>query len=951
MSLSSGSSLGPYSIVGPLGAGGMGEVYRATDTRLKRQVAIKVLPPVLAADPDRLGRFQREAEVLASLNHPHIAAIYGFEDSNGIKALVMELVEGATLADRLAQGPIPVDEALPIARQIAEALEAAHERGIIHRDLKPANIKVREDGTVKVLDFGLAKLAEPGGGASFPPGDAASQAATVMSPATMTGMGMILGTAAYMSPEQARGKPVDKRTDVWAFGAVLYEILTARRAFAGEDVAETIASVMKTTPYWTALPADAPPHVVTLIQGCLDKDRNSRISDIAVARFLLSDHASGSLAGVSASGIAAATAPATTSGVRPARAAATPLWRQLAPWGVAGFLAMTIVGMFLDRDPPVAMPVTHLEMNMRPADGLVGSGAAPRPGRTAIALSPDGRLAVFAATKGNTTQLYARALDRPEATPVAGTEGGDEPFFSPDGAWIGFRADNKIKKVPVAGGATAVVCDLGTGVRGAGKSWTEDGTIYFSGNDGIFKVSAGGGTPVTVSEPLGSKGERTLLPHVLPDGKTLLFTAVINDQWATAKVVLEPLEPASPPGSKRRDLLEGAADARYVDTGHLVYMKSGTLMAVPFDLASLQTTGAPVALIENVMQAVNAPNFGDETGAGQFAVSKSGSLLYALGGIGPVRNQSMVWVDRSGVAQPLTAVAPGPFLSPRLSPDDQKVVVELRRGATRNTDVWLYDVTRGIPTRVTLDTTGGGSAIWSPDGKRLAYAASVGGDGLSVFAIRADGGGQPERLTTEKGFHLPTSWASTPTGETIATLYRAPANGPRGIWVVPMSGTRTPKPFFESTFALSAPEFSPDGKWMVYTSVEAGSPEVYVQPYPGPGEKIRISTAVGYEPIWIRNGREIVYRSSIRENERLVRVFYSVAIRSLSPFQFDPPRPLFKTNPGDYDSTSPIRGWDATADGQRFLMMKPQPSTDKAVTEMHVVLNWTDELKRRVPVK
>jgi serine/threonine protein kinase/Tol biopolymer transport system component len=947
--LSSGMLLGPYTIVAPLGAGGMGEVYRAMDTRLKRQVAIKVLPSMLAADPERLGRFQREAEVLASLNHPHIAAIYGFEEANGVKALVMELVEGATVADRIADGPIPIEEALPIARQIAEALEAAHERGIIHRDLKPANIKVRDDGKVKVLDFGLAKLTEASG-ASVVGGDDASQAATVMSPAPMTGMGMILGTAAYMSPEQARGKAVDKRTDVWAFGAVLYEMLTAKRAFAGDDIAEAIASVMKTTPDWTALPADVPPQVVTLIQRCLDKDRTSRISDVAVARFLLSEDASSSgisrVVGVPATtSVGSSTAtPALTSGPFPTSATGRS-WRLFVPMLIAALVAGGALGWLLPRRSTVVTPVTSLQMNLRPASQLVESEGAPRPGRTAIALSPDGRLIVFAALKGESTQLYGRALDRPEATAIAGTEGGEEPFFSPDGAWIGFRASNKIKKVPTAGGASAVVCDLSPGMRGPGGSWAEDDVIYFSGNDGIFKVTAAGGTPVRVAEPVKATGERLLLPRILPGGKAILFTAVVSDLWEAARIVVQPLDAGTSGDAPRRDLITGGADARYVDSGHLVYMKSGTLMAAPFDLASQQVTGAPVALIENVMQAVNAPNFGDETGAGQFAVSASGTLLYALGGIGPIRQSSIVWVDRTGAVTPLETVPPAPQLQPRLSPDGRKLAINVRRGASRVTDVWVFDVARGAPTRLTLAMESHGS-VWSPDSRRVAFISSAGGVGNKVFVANADGSGQPERLTDMPGNQTASTWAAT--GNVIAFMHRAPG-GPLGIWVLPMNGTpRTPKKFLEPGVPLSDPEFSPDGTWMAYVSYESGPPEVYVQPYPGPGEKIRISTNVGYEPIWTRSGREILYRSSTRDGERH---FYSVVIRSLSPFRFDPPRLLFKAKPGDFDSTSPIRGWDATADGQRFLMDKPLPPTDKPVTELNVVLNWTDELMRRVPTK
>ena len=945
--LSSGRLLGSYTIVAPLGAGGMGEVYRATDTRLKRQVAIKVLPSMLAADPERLGRFQREAEVLASLNHPHIAAIYGFEEADGVKALVMELVEGATVADRIAQGPIPIDEALAIARQIAEALEAAHERGIVHRDLKPANIKVRDDGKVKVLDFGLAKLTE---GPAASGGDSASQAATVMSPATMTGVGMVLGTAAYMSPEQARGKPVDKRTDVWAFGAVFYEMLTAKQAFAGDDIADAIASVMKTTPDWTALPADVPPHVVTLIQRCLDKDRTSRISDVAVARFLLSENASLSgisgVAGVPAGAIAGSstTTPSRSSSAVPTAAAGRP-WRLFAPLLIAAVIGGAAIGWLLPRRPTVVMPLTSLQMNLSPADRLVESEGALRPGRTAMALSPDGRLVVFAALTGETTRLYARPLDRAEGTAIAGTEGGEQPFFSPDGAWIGFRAANRIKKVPAAGGPSAVVCNLSPGMRGPGGSWAEDGAIYFSGNEGIFKVSAAGGTPVRVAEPVSSTGERLLLPHVLPGGKAILFTTVVSDLWDAARIVVQPTDAGVPADAPRRDLITGGADARYIPSGHLVYMKSGTLMAVPFDVGSQQLTGAPVALIENVMQAVNAPNFGDETGAGQFAVSASGTLLYALGGIGPIRQSSLVWVDRTGALTPLAAVPPAPQFQPRLSPDGRRLAINIRRGASRVTDVWVFDVGRGAPTRLTLAMESHG-AVWSPDSRRVAFISSGGSVGNKVFVANADGSGQPERLTDLPGNQTASTWAAT--GNAIAFMNRAPGS-PLAIWVLPMNGTPpTPRKFLEPGVTLSDPEISPDGTWMAYVSYESGQPEVYVQPHPGPGEKIRISTNLGYEPIWTRNGHEILYRSSTRDGERH---FYSVVIRSLSPFRFDPPRLLFKAKPGDFDSTSPIRGWDATADGQRFLMNKPIPSSDKPVTEMHVVLNWTDELRRRVPTK
>src|SRR5688572_5594239 len=501
MPVAPGTRLGAYEIRSPLGAGAMGEVYRAVDTRLKRQVAIKLLPTVLAGDPDRLARFQREAEVLASLNHPHIAAIYGLEDADGSKALVMELVEGATLAERIDQGPLPVDEALTVARQIAEALEAAHEQGIIHRDLKPANIKVRDDGTVKVLDFGLAKLAD--GRATAPTASDITHLQTTVP--TMSMVGVIMGTAAYMSPEQARGRPLDKRTDIWSFGAVLYEMLTGARAFAGDDVTETMAEVMKSTPDWTKLPADTPPHIVTLIQQCLAKDRAVRIGDMAVAHFLLTQGA--------APGHAA---------VAPVRARPRLFW--LGPSLVAAVAVGMLIGWSLPDEAARPQPLTHLQMGVAPGESIVGASVSQHPARTAFAVSPDGRTVVFAGVRGTTAVLYLRDLARAEATALAGTEGATGPFYSPDGAQIGFWVGNTIKKISSAGGAPAVIADV-PARAGSAASWDTDGSIYFESNSaGISRISESGGMPVVVTrgQKDDSMDERHLLPFVIPGSKALL---------------------------------------------------------------------------------------------------------------------------------------------------------------------------------------------------------------------------------------------------------------------------------------------------------------------------------------------------------------------------------------------------------------------------------------------
>ena len=577
MSVPAGTRLGSYDIVAPLGAGGMGEVYRATDRRLKRQVAIKILPSALADDPDRLARFQREAEVLASLNHPNIAAIYGFEEAvpstssgQALTALVMELVEGITLADRIKRGPVPIDEALPIARQIAAGLEAAHEQGIVHRDLKPANIKVRDDGSVKILDFGLAKLVDTGVSGLSSQADLSNS--PTLTAAAVTGRSVILGTAAYMSPEQARGRPVDKRTDVWAFGAVLYEMLMGTRAFEGEDVTETMASVVKSTPNWTAIPADVPPHVVTLIQRCLEKDRSARIGDIAVARFLLSDHATLSAAPAVAANMASAPAP-------PSRQRLSWALRTAAAGTLGAVLAGTLVSWMSSNRAPQATPVARLQMSVAPAEQFPGSTSALfRPALTAMALSPDGRTVAFAGLRSGTRQLYVRALDVAAAKPLAGTEGANGPFFSPDGTWIGFWAGNTLKKVPAAGGPPAMIAEA-SGIPW-GAAWAENGTIVFASNTGLSKVSAEGGTPATVTTADGLKAERHVLPHLLPGGDALLFIAVSNDDWEKATITYLSLA-----SGERRALITGGSDARYVATGHLLYMKNGTSDGCPVQRA------------------------------------------------------------------------------------------------------------------------------------------------------------------------------------------------------------------------------------------------------------------------------------------------------------------------------------------------------------------------------
>jgi eukaryotic-like serine/threonine-protein kinase len=901
MTLAAGTRLGSYEILSPLGAGGMGEVYRATDTRLKRQVAIKIMPADLAADPSRLARFQREAEVLASLNHPLIGAIYGLETSDGVQALVMELVEGLTLADRIEQGPIPVDEAVAIARQIAEALEAAHEQGIVHRDLKPANIKLRDDGTVKVLDFGLAKAQDRGASSSDLTRTIDAPAPAIVTSPVVTNAGLILGTAAYMSPEQARGKAVDKRTDVWAFGAVLYEMLTGARAFDGEDVTEVMAAVVKSEPDWSKLPANTPRHIVTLIRQCLDKDRKTRIGDIAVARFVLS-------------------------GVEPSAAArGVERPRSWAVWAAAAAAALVAlpIGFWLGGDTREVSPLSHLELGVQPAEYLTPSGnSGPRPVRVSFAWSPDGRRVVFSGAKApdkTDVVLYARDLDRGEAERIKGTENGYSPFFSPDGNWIGFWAGNTLKKIPAAGGPATTICDLPPGSFW-GASWGDADTIYFAARTGIFKVPAAGGTPEIVTSVDASTGNRHLSPQPLPGG-ALIYTAPPDVMYRAAG------------STEDRVLIEDASDARFVAPGHLLYMQRATLTGVAFDAGSGRLSGAPVALIENVMQGVNAGNGGDETLIGQFAVSQSGHLLYATGGIMPSRTGALMWVDRSGAAEPVKSVPEGRYLFPKISPDGERVAMEVRAPGSRSGDVWVYDLARGSGTRLTFE--GGGSPVWSPDGTHLAITAN----GLKL--LRADGTGKPEALAPAPVAQTPSSWSRAT--NVLAFLQRPSANT-SGIWSLPMSegSARKSALFLETPYGARYVELSPDGKWLAYVSNESGGPGVYVQAFPSGGEKTQVSIDGGYEPLWHPNSREIFFRGDDLK-------FKAVAIRSVAPLRVDAPRVMFEAKPGDYDATTPIRSWDISPDGRRFLLVRPVPLTDPPVSRINVVLNWIEELQRRVP--
>jgi eukaryotic-like serine/threonine-protein kinase len=895
MAIGPGVRVGPYEVTALIGEGGMGKVWRAHHTALKRDDALKVLPDAFAADPERLARFQREAQVLASLNHPNIAHVYGLEIADGAQALVMELVEGPTLAGRIAQGPIPVDEALPLAKQIAEALEAAHEQGIIHRDLKPANVKVRPDGTVKVLDFGLAKAMEPVGLMS----SNVSLSPTITTPA-MTQMGMILGTAAYMSPEQAKGRPADKRSDVWAFGCVLYETLTGRRAFDGEDVSDTFAAVLRGEPDWDALPAATPPAIRRLLRRSLERDRRRRLADIADARLEIEES-------LTAPAIEAVPAP------RPRVA----LWRRLLlPIGAAVVAAALAGSVAWTMRPAVARPVARFAITL-PA----GETFSPLEStRHVVAVSPDGSHIAYVAN----SRLYLRKRDQLSSTAI--TESGLNPFLSPDGQWLGFFQEGQLKKVSVNGGGPIMLCAATTPF---GASWASDDTIvYGQGPGGIWRVSAAGGTPEQLVKL--DAGQRAHGPQLLTGGRALLFTLVEGgEDWDDAQIVVHSFD-----GRARQVVVRGGADARYLPTGHLVYARRGSLLALPFDAGRLEATGGPVSLVDGVAQSL-----GGTTGAAQFSVSGDGTLVYVPASSSLTATARLLWVDRKGREAPISA-QPRPYLAPMISPDGERVVYQTTQGT--NIDIWIYEFRRGILERLTSEPGADSDAVWSPDGKRIAYRADGREGGPGIFVRAADGTGDVERLTT--GRHTPSSWS--PDGARIVYAdFGANAvspTAPSDLGVVTLTGDRRAETLLATPAREGNAHISPDGRWLAYESTETGEKAIFVRPFPDVSSaRWRLSSAGGVSPAWARDGRTLFYRSG--------QAIMAVSVRGSTPAAWSAPEKLFE---GPYFFIEGPEMFDVAPDG-RFLMLKigggnAEPTTPDSLI---VVQNWHEELKRLVPAK
>ncbi len=908
MALPAGTRLGPYAVTAQIGVGGMGEVYKATDTNLKRAVAIKVLPTSVASDAERLARFQREAEVLAALNHPNIAAIYGLERSGGITALVMELIEGPTLADRIAQGAIPLDEALEIAKQIAEALEAAHEQGIIHRDLKPANVKVRADGAVKVLDFGLAKAMEPAGAMS----PNASMAPTITSPA-MTGVGAILGTAAYMGPEQTRGRRVDHRADVWAFGCVLFEMLTGRRAFGGETVTETLAAVLERQPDWQALPSSTPSDIRRLLQRCLEKEPKNRLHAIADVRLALEDARHDDTAGA------------------PAKVGRRGVLGALA-FGCAASLAL---GWRLGSRSPASAPVdvSRWLLDVRPATALLGANRAERseyarsrPSRTAVALSPDGRTIAFTAQRDGTTRLYIRALDRMDASVIPGTDGADGPFFSPEGTSVGFWANGAIRRVPLTGGPPVKVSDTD---QPSGASWASDDTIVFANATAIWEVGSSGGTPRALTKL--AQGEfRRVLPTRLPGSRWLLFTVLpATFDWERSRVVAQSLDTG-----EQRVLLEGATDARYVPTGHLVFMRLGNLMAAPFDAEGARRTGPEVGVIENVMQSVNTGSVPTDTGAGQYTFSSTGTLAYVAGELIPDFEATFHWIRRDGSIEPIGA-QPKPFQTPRLSPDGRHLVATT--WGLRDRSLWRYDFDTGNLARLTTEGRVQFPA-WSQDGKNVLFSLGLTGP-PNVFTVRADGGA-PTRLAHSENVQF--AGTSTPDGRTVVWAEGAANFDIKAISI----GEPAARPILATRFSEFNPELSPDGRWLAYVSNETERNEVYVGAFPDLGEKRMISRTGGDSPAWSLDGRKLLFLSPASKPGESAMQLMELDVTLGPTFTATLPRPLFEPM---FESDL-VRTYDLTRNADRFIFVRQRhPPATSAPREIHVVQNWSEELKRLVP--
>jgi serine/threonine-protein kinase len=900
--------VGSFQILSKLGSGGMGEVYRARDTKLGRDVALKVLPETFSGDGDRLARFRREAHVLAALNHPNIAAIYGVEDSGGHPALVLEFVDGETLAERIHGRPVPLAEALKIALQIAEALDAAHEQNIIHRDLKPANVKITSQGIVKVLDFGLAKALDGDGAV---PSDVADSPTLSL---TATAGGVVLGTAGYMAPEQARGKRVDRRADVWAFGALLMEMLTGRRVFEGDTVADTLAKVLERDPDWKDLPPRTPDAVRSLLRHCLTKNVRDRLQAIGDARMVIQEVLDD---------------PAGLTG--PSDATVYPLWKKVLPWGVAAAL-LILAGVLLSTPRSDISPqsISRFEYAIPDGQNLVHGF------RHGLDLSSDGtRIAFVANTLAGTTamsRIYVKSLDQWDASAIPGTEGGQNPFFSPDGSWLGFLQQGQMKKVELGGGRPVEL--HGKAIVSFGIDWGSNGTIVFAPatNGGLKVIRDTGGEPQDFTTLDAEKSEYShRLPHFLPSDTGVLFTVLrftdTAPDWSRAQIWVKSLKTGA-----RTLLLEDGVDARYASNGHLVFARQGKLFAVGFDLESLTVSGQPVPVLDGVTHAEYGGANAAVTGAAQFSLSGNGTILYAPGSIEPPFERDLVWVERTGKAVPVTAKPLAVFNFVRLSPDGKRVIFSEYHVKK---DFWVFDLATETVDR--QPTQGQNfNPVWSPDGDRIAFRSDRAGP--TAIYVQDLNTSNVVQLTPGGFFENTGTW--TPDGKELAFARRDPQTNRSGIYRVSVDQPNNIHSIVKDQFDEQSPEFSPDGHWLAYSSNKSNRFEVYVQAYPGPGRPVLVSTDGATEPTWSRNGNELFYRNG----RKMMSVRFKVEGTAFVP---EKPVLLFE---GDFQTASP-RSYDVAADG-RFLMVRitpdPENKWNKSVypSTLRIVLNWNDELRR-----
>jgi eukaryotic-like serine/threonine-protein kinase len=902
MPLSSGTKLGPYEILSLLGAGGMGEVYRARDTRLGRDVAVKILPAEFSSDPVRKQRFEREARTISALNHPNICVLHDVGSQDGLDYLVMEYVEGETLAERLAKGPLSLEEVLKYGAQIADGLDKAHRHGVVHRDLKPGNIILARTGA-KLLDFGLARPAALEASLATLTGTAPAQHAPV------THEGTIVGTFQYMSPEQVQGKDVDGRSDIFSLGTVLYEMVTGQRAFEGKSQLSVASAILEKEPEpISALKPLAPPTLDRTIRKCLAKQPDQRwqsASDLATQLTWMMD----------GSATAMAVSPPHRSGIS-----------SRLGWLVSGALALLLVvggAVWMAQRRSLAPPrVMRFTISLPAGDALGGSWWW----YPSVAVSHDGSQIAYVAHRAGQSQVYVRAVGDSIPRPVPGTEGADIPFFSPDGQWLGFEFGGQMKKVPLAGGPTVTIAKAGF----YGASWAPDDTIYFDGESGLRKVPAAGGEPQIVTTLDAKKDEiDQRFPEILPGGKALLLTLRNAEQPAFDEADIAALNLAT---GERKILVKSGTDPHYVPTGHLLFVRAGVLMAVPFDLARLEVKGAPVPVVEGILE-------NPRIGAGQYAVSSDGSLMYIAGGV-TYGVHELVFVDKTGATRSLTANK-RPYEDFTISPDGKFIATTIEGPVT---DTWIHDIARDTETRFTLGVENR-DPTWTPDGKRIAYSGFKKGK-YGIYWKPLDGSAPEETLLAS---NMPVdAWFFSPDGRVLLYAQYSASTG-QNFGVLPLDDRQHPHLLFPPQYNVEWAILSPDGNWIAFDSDESGRPEVYVAPYPSLAPRERISTEGGLHPLWASDGRELYYRTAAKVEELEQRALaqrsrvMAVSIETKPVFKAGQPRMLFE---GPFFASG--HDFAVTPDGRGFILIRESDS-QSGPNELHIVLNWLEELKQRVP--